>query len=60
MSQPNTGPSDITIRVQDFAGAYTALTAYQGSKHETILLRSVDLKIDQENYARWLGDLSKE
>lgn len=56
---PNTGPSDITIRCQDFGGAYCVMTAFQGNKHETVLLRQIDLKIDQIDYEIWLATLPK-
>ena len=57
MSSPNTGPSDIVIRAMDFAGAYTVLTAFQGNTHETVLLRTLDLKVDQIDYEIWLATL---
>lgn len=57
MSNPNTGPSDITIRCQDWAGQYTVMTAFQGNSHETVLMRTMDLKIDQIDYELWLATL---
>lgn len=63
MSQPNTGPSDITIRCTEWPGLFTTMVARQHAnsvaecKHETIFMHSIDLKIDQIDYELWLATL---
>ena len=51
---------DILIRAQEFGGHYMMLTAFQGNKTETTLLRTMDLIIDQSDYETWLKELKNE
>ena len=56
---PQTRASDISIHAYS-VGSYMVMTAYQGLRKETVLMRLEDLLRDEIDYQRWLEELKRE